>query len=95
MFRFGEPQLLYLLVLLPLLAAFLFWVIRRKRQGIRVLVGPHMAPRLTGNSSSRRQWAKGFPGGGGRRPAVGRPGAAPSSGPALETVGKERDRTWW
>ena len=60
MFRFGEPQLLYLLVLLPPLLAFLFWVIRRKRHGIQVLVGPHMASRLTGNSSSRRQWTKGL-----------------------------------
>ncbi len=60
MFRFGEPQLLYLLVLLPLLLAFLFWVIRRKRRGVRILVGPHMASRLTGNSSSRRQWSKGL-----------------------------------
>ena len=60
MFRFGEPQLLYLLVLLPPLLAFLFWVVRRKRHGIQVLVGPHMASRLTGNSSSRRQWTKGL-----------------------------------
>ncbi len=60
MFRFGEPQLLYLLVLLPLLLAFLFWVIRSKRRGIQVLVGSHMAARLTGNSSSRRQWSKGL-----------------------------------
>lgn len=60
MFRFGEPQLLYLLFLVPLLLAFLFWVIRRKRRGIRVLVGPLMAARLTGNSSGRRQWSKGL-----------------------------------
>ena len=60
MFRFGEPQLLYLLVLLPLLLAFMVWVIRRKRRGVQVLVGPHLASRLTGNSSSRRQWSKGL-----------------------------------
>ena len=60
MFRFGEPQLLYLLLLLPLLPVFLFWVIRSKRRGIQVLVGPHLAPRLTGNSSTRRQWVKGL-----------------------------------
>ena len=60
MFRFSEPQVLYLLLLLPLLLTFLFWVARQKQRALNITVGSSMAPRLTESFSSRRQWAKGI-----------------------------------
>ena len=46
MFRFGEPQYLYLLIVLPLLAVFYFYSNYRRRKKLREYGSPELLAHL-------------------------------------------------
>lgn len=53
--HFGSPQNFWLLLLVPLLGAFLAWAISRKRRALERFVSSELSPRLTRNLSRGRQ----------------------------------------
>ena len=56
--RFGAPINFWLLLVLPLLAAFCLWALARRRQGLHAFASPAMADRLTRNVSRGRQYLR-------------------------------------
>ena len=55
---FGAANLVFLLLLVPLLAAVYLWGFRRRRQALAAFVAAALAPRLVGGFSWRRRAAK-------------------------------------
>ena len=54
MFRFGEPQYLYLLIVLPLLAVFYFYSNYRRRKKLREYGSPELLAHLMPDVSKYR-----------------------------------------
>ncbi len=58
MFRFAFPNGLYLLALIPFMAGFLLWSIRKRRRLLERFGNPQLMARLTNGVSRRRRFVK-------------------------------------
>jgi Ca-activated chloride channel family protein len=56
--QFGDPQVFWLLLLLPVLSVFYFWAFRKKKRALETFGSPALMKKLTSATSKARQWVK-------------------------------------